>query len=62
MLQRGPDCILAGKKLRRHMLLKAFAPSDERMMQNSSKPSVVVSAKISTPPETVALYWPQCWK
>ena len=44
------------------MLLKAFAPSYERMVQPSSKPSVAVNAIISTPPETATPYWPQGWK
>ena len=41
------------------MLLKAFAPSYERMVQPSLKPSIAVSAITSTLPETATPHWPQ---
>ena len=46
----------AGRNLWRYMLLKVFVPSYERMVQPSFKPSVAVSAVISTLPETATPY------
>ena len=68
----SPDCAVrftgaaisasADRNLWRYILLKAFVPSYERMVQPSSKLSVAVNAVISTPPETATPYWPQGWK
>ena len=52
----------AGRNLWRYIPLKAFAPSYERMVQPSLKPSVAVSTIISTSPETATPYWPHGWK
>ena len=65
VVRRGPmrerfPLALAGN-LWRLMLLKAFAPSYERMVQPSSKLSVAVSANISNPPETATPYSPHSW-
>ncbi|CAM9208726.1 unnamed protein product [Ascophyllum nodosum] len=52
----------AGRNLWWYILFKVFGPLYERMVQPSSKPSVTVSAIISTPPETATPYCPQGWK
>ena len=46
LMRGGTISASAGRNLWRYIMLKAFAPSYERMVQPSSKPSVAVNAII----------------